>query len=184
MNVEPTPLPGVLLLHPQVFGDERGYFKETWNRRRFQEAGLDLDFVQDNLSFSAKGILRGLHFQYPNPQGKLVQVLLGEVFDVAVDVRRGSPYFGRWFGTVLSAGNHLQMYIPQGFAHGFCVLSESALFAYKCTEFYDPSAEFSLRWDDSDLGIDWPIRTPRLSSKDENALRLSEIPPDRLPTYS
>ncbi|WP_367026373.1 dTDP-4-dehydrorhamnose 3,5-epimerase [Methylococcus sp. ANG] len=184
MRVEQTSLPGVVLISPKVFGDARGYFKETWSRQRYQDAGLPADFVQDNLSYSRKGILRGLHFQNPRSQGKLVQVLQGEVFDVAVDIRRGSPHFGCWFGTVLSAENHLQMYVPEGFAHGFCVLSETAMFAYKCTEYYDPSSEFSLRWDDPDIGIDWPQDdAPELSAKDKDALLLRDFPQDRLPVY-
>jgi len=184
MKVEETSLPGVLLLQPKVFGDHRGYFQESWNRRSFAVAGLDLDFVQDNLSHSRRGILRGLHFQHPNGQGKLVQVFQGEVFDVAVDVRRGSPHFGRWFGTRLSSDNHLQMYVPAGFAHGFCVLSETVLFAYKCTEFYDPGCEYALRFDDPDLGIDWPMPVPpTLSAKDLEARRLQDFPADLLPAY-
>lgn len=184
MNVEATPLAGVLLIRPSVFGDHRGFFQESWNRQRFTEHGLNLDFVQDNLSFSRQGILRGLHFQNPRPQGKLVQVLQGGVFDVAIDIRRGSPNFGRWFGTVLSAENHLQMYVPEGFAHGFYVLSETALFAYKCTDFYDPKAEYSVRWDDPDIGITWPNhRSPTVSAKDEAAPRLRDIPEAILPTY-
>ncbi len=185
MKIEPTPLAGVWLVHPDVFGDHRGYFKETWNRRKLAEQGLNLDFVQDNLSFSSKGILRGLHFQNPNPQGKLVQALQGEVFDVAVDIRKGSPSFGQWFGAVLSAENHLQMYVPPGFAHGFCVISETALFSYKCTDFYNPAAEYSLRFDDPDLGIDWPLDgPPKLSAKDEAAIRLKDFPQHLLPLYS
>jgi dTDP-4-dehydrorhamnose 3,5-epimerase len=185
MIVQPTDLPGVLLIKPAVFGDHRGYFKESWNRRTFAEQGLSLDFVQDNFSFSRRGILRGLHFQHPQPQGKLVQVLQGEVFDVAVDVRRGSPHFGRWFGARLSADNHLQMYVPEGFAHGFCVLSENALFAYKCTNFYAPQMEHSLRFDDPDVGIDWPLdEAPTLSAKDESAPRLRDFPAELLPVYT
>lgn len=184
MKVEQTSLPGVVLISPKVFGDARGYFKETWSRQRYQDAGLPGEFVQDNLSLSRKGILRGLHFQNPRPQGKLVQVLQGEVFDVAVDIRRGSPHFGRWFGTVLSAENHLQMYVPEGFAHGFCVLSEAAMFVYKCTEYYEPAADCSLRWDDPDIGIDWPLDdAPELSAKDKDALLLRDFPQDRLPVY-
>lgn len=184
MNVESSPLPGVLLIKPAVFGDHRGFFQESWNRQKFAEHGLNLDFVQDNLSFSRQGILRGLHFQNPKPQGKLVQVLQGGVFDVAIDIRRGSPNFGHWFGTVLSAENHLQMYVPEGFAHGFYVLSETALFAYKCTDFYDSKAEYSVRWDDPDIGITWPNNQPPIvSAKDEAAFRLRDIPEDVLPIY-
>ena len=184
MKIEPTSLPGVLLIQPDVFGDHRGYFLESWNRRKYAEHGLDVDFVQDNLSFSKKGILRGLHFQNPQPQGKLVQALQGEVFDVAVDIRKGSPTFGRWFGTVLSAENHLQLYVPEGYAHGFCVLSETALFAYKCTEFYNPQSEHSLRFDDPDIGIEWPLDgAPSLSAKDLNAELLKYFPRESLPLY-
>jgi len=181
MNIESTPLPGVLLIKPDVFGDARGFFLETWNRRRYREAGLDQEFVQDNVSLSRKGILRGLHFQNPCPQGKLVQALQGEVFDVAVDIRVGSPTFGQWFGALLSGENHHQLYVPEGFAHGFCVLSETALFSYKCTDFYNPSAEYSLRWDDPDLGITWPIDNPVLSAKDQSAQYLKDFPRDMLP---
>ena len=185
MKIEETSLPGVLLIQPDVFGDHRGYFQESWNRRKFAELGLNLDFVQDNLSFSRKGILRGLHFQNPQPQGKLVQALQGEVFDVAVDIRKGSPTFGQWFGAVLSAENHLNMYVPQGFAHGFCVLSETALFAYKCTDFYNPATEFSLRFDDPDIGIAWPLDgEPSLSAKDRDALLLKDFPEASLPLYA
>jgi dTDP-4-dehydrorhamnose 3,5-epimerase len=185
VKLENTALPGVLLIHPQVFGDERGFFKETWNRRSYAELGLAEDFVQDNVSRSRKGILRGLHFQNPKAQGKLVQVLEGEVYDVAVDLRQGSAHFGRWFATRLSAQNHLQMYIPAGFAHGFCVLSETALFAYKCTEFYDPAAEFSLRWDDAQLAIPWPLEgAPELSAKDRQGRLLADFLPEQLPSIA
>lgn len=183
MKIESTALPGVLLIEPDVFGDARGFFLETWNRRRYRDAGLDQEFVQDNMSLSRKGILRGLHFQNPNPQGKLVQVLQGEVFDVAVDIRVGSPTFGRWFGALLSGENHRQLYVPDGFAHGFCVLSETALFSYKCTDFYNPGAEYSLRWDDPDLGITWPIENPILSAKDQSARYLKDFPRDVLPVF-
>jgi dTDP-4-dehydrorhamnose 3,5-epimerase len=180
MNVRTCDLAGLLILEPKVFGDSRGFFLETWNRRRYQEAGIDADFVQDNLSLSRRGTLRGLHFQNPNPQGKLLQVLEGEVFDVAVDLRRSSPTFGRWHGLALSAENKLQFYIPSGFAHGFQVLSETALFHYKCTDFYSPGDERAIRWDDTDLGIEWPMTTPILSDKDFRAPRLCELPSDRL----
>ncbi|MCX7111075.1 MAG: dTDP-4-dehydrorhamnose 3,5-epimerase [Proteobacteria bacterium] len=184
MKIEATPLSGVLLIQPDLFGDHRGYFQESWNRQKYAEQGLDVDFVQDNLSFSKKGILRGLHFQNPQPQGKLVQALQGEVFDVAVDIRQGSPTFGQWFGAVLSAENHLQMYVPEGFAHGFCVLSETALFAYKCTEYYNPQTEHSLRFDDPDIGIQWPLdEAPSLSAKDVNAKLLKDFPHDLLPLH-
>lgn len=184
MIVETTPLPGILLIKPRVFGDERGYFLESWNRRRYAEAGLDRDFVQDNLSFSGHGILRGLHFQNPCPQGKLVQVLRGEVFDVAVDVRVGSPTFGRWYGVLLSEQNHHQLFIPEGFAHGFFVTGDSALFSYKCTAAYEPTAEHSLRWDDPELAIEWPGQAPILSAKDRAARCLKDFPTDLLPRWS
>ncbi|XSG84176.1 MAG: dTDP-4-dehydrorhamnose 3,5-epimerase [Methylohalobius sp. ZOD2] len=182
MKVTKTSLPGVLLIEPDVFGDARGFFMESWNRRRYGEAGLKVDFVQDNLSLSRKGILRGLHYQWPQPQGKLVQVLRGAVFDVAVDIRRGSPTFGHWVGYELSVDNHRQLYVPEGFAHGFCVLSNEALFAYKCTDFYQPKTEYSLRWDDPDIGIDWPVAEPMLSDKDRNGYCLKDLPPEALPT--
>ena len=180
MNILPCPIPGLLIFEPKVFGDARGFFMETWNLRRYQEAGLDATFVQDNVSFSARGILRGLHFQNPNPQGKLLQVLLGEVFDVAVDIRRGSPTFGKWHSLMLSAENKRQFYVPPGFAHGFLVMSETALFNYKCTEFYSPKDELAIRWDDPDLGIKWPVHEPLLSEKDTKGLRLAEVPQNKL----
>lgn len=184
MEIEATPLSGVCLIKPAVFGDHRGYFQESWNRRAFAELGLNLDFVQDNLSFSRRGILRGLHFQNPQPQGKLVQALQGSVFDVAVDIRRGSPTFGQWYGVELSQENHLQLYVPEGFAHGFCVLSETALFAYKCTDFYSPQTEHSLRYDDPDIAIEWPLQqVPSLSGKDASARLLREFPDELLPAY-
>jgi len=183
MIIETTPLAGLLLVKPDVFGDERGFFQETWNLRRYTEAGLDRHFVQDNLSLSRKGILRGLHFQNPGPQGKLVFVLQGEVFDVAVDVRTDSPTFGQWHGVTLSADNHHQLFVPEGFAHGFCVTSETALFAYKCTDFYNPKAEFSLLWNDPDIGIEWPITKPELSEKDKNGQPLSEFSRDLLAVW-
>ncbi len=183
VKITETRLPGVLLIEPDVFGDHRGYFMESWNRRRYGGAGLDRDFVQDNLSLSRRGILRGLHYQWPQPQGKLVQVLQGAVFDVAVDIRRGSPTFGQWVGYELSADNHLQLFVPEGFAHGFCVLSEQALFAYKCTDFYNPDTEHSLLWNDPDIGIEWPLTDPLLSDKDAAAATLNETGRADLPPY-
>lgn len=183
MNIRDTTLPGVLLIEPRVFADARGFFMETWHQARYREYGLPAHFVQDNLSSSTRGTLRGLHFQHPHAQGKLVYVLQGEVFDVAVDLRVGSPTFGRWVGVVLSGDHKNQLYIPEGFAHGFCVLSETALFLYKCTDVYTPQAEGGVLWSDPDLGIDWPIRTPFLSEKDKNYPLLREIPPGRLPQY-
>jgi dTDP-4-dehydrorhamnose 3,5-epimerase len=169
-----------MVVEPNVFGDARGFFMETWNRQRYREAGLDWNFVQDNLSLSRRGILRGLHFQNPRSQGKLLQVLQGEVFDVAVDIRRSSPTFGRWHSLVLSAENKRQFYIPPGFAHGFLVLSETALFQYKCTESYSPQDELAIRWDDPDIGIAWPLKEPLVSERDAKGLRLREVPRERL----
>lgn len=183
MIIESTPLPGLLKIQPDVFGDARGFFKETWNLRRYTEAGLDRHFVQDNLSYSRRGILRGLHFQNPRPQGKLVYVLEGEVFDVAVDVRTDSPTFGQWYGATLSSENHLQLFVPEGFAHGFCVTSEFALFAYKCTDFYNPAAEFSLQWNDPAIGIEWPIEDPELSAKDREGIPLSAFSRESLAVW-
>jgi dTDP-4-dehydrorhamnose 3,5-epimerase len=184
MNVIETDLPGVLVIEPKVFGDERGFFMESWNGRRYGEVGLPSSFVQDNLSFSAHGVLRGLHFQNPQPQGKLVSVLQGEVFDVAVDVRVGSPTFGEWTGTTLSAENKRQFYIPPDFAHGFVVTSEAALFFYKCTDYYAPASEVTILWNDPDIGIEWPIAQPILSDRDRVAPPLREIPEDALPRYA
>jgi dTDP-4-dehydrorhamnose 3,5-epimerase len=184
VKVERTPLPGVLVVEPKVFGDHRGFFFETWNKTRYEEAGIHEVFVQDNVSYSTHGILRGLHIQNPSPQGKLVGVLKGEVFDVAVDIRRDSPTFGNWFGVTLSAENHKQLYIPPGFAHGFVVTGEDALFQYKCTDFYNPQGEFTLAWDDPDVGIVWPLESPTLSAKDQSGLRLKDIPKDRLVPFA
>ncbi len=181
MKTQQTALPGALILEPKVFGDARGFFMETWNRRRYVEAGLPGEFVQDNVSFSQHGVLRGLHYQHPNAQGKLVYVLQGEVFDVAVDVRVGSPTFGRWAGVTLSAENRRQFWVPPGFAHGFCVTGETALFCYKCTELYAPEHEGSILWNDPAIGIAWPLEHPALSAKDAAAPPLAEISRARLP---
>jgi len=183
MQIKETDLPGVLLVEPKVFGDERGYFLETWSAERYREQGVNVAFVQDNLSKSRRGTLRGLHLQNPNGQGKLVYVVIGEVFDVAVDVRIGSPTFGRWFGTTLSETNKRQMYIPVGYAHGFCVTSEEAIFAYKCTTPYRPETEVTIAYDDPRLGIPWPVTSPTLSKKDIAGLRLADVPQERLPHY-
>ncbi len=183
MNVVETDLPGVLVVEPSVFGDERGFFMEGYNERRYREAGIPNRFVQDNLSFSGHGVLRGLHFQNPQAQGKLVSVLQGEVFDVAVDIRVGSPTFGEWTGTTLSAENKNQFYIPEGFAHGFVVTSDAALFAYKCTAPYNAQAEGGVLWNDPEIGIRWPVDEPIVSEKDRNAPLLSEIPEGWLPAY-
>jgi dTDP-4-dehydrorhamnose 3,5-epimerase len=166
MKVNKTDLPGVLLLEPQVFGDGRGFFFESFQDRRYAEIGIDLPFAQDNLSRSGKGTLRGLHFQEPFGQGKLVMVVRGTVFDVVADVRRGSPTFGKWVGFELSDQNHHQIWIPPGFAHGFCVTSDEADFFYKCTTYYAPQAERGVLWNDPQLGIAWPIENPNLSAKD------------------
>jgi len=183
MKVESAIIPGPLIIEPAVHGDERGFFMETYSRDRYAAAGLPGDFVQDNVSMSAKGILRGLHLQHPNDQGKLCSVLDGEVFDVAVDVRVGSPTFGRWVGVTLSSKNKRQFYVPPGFAHGFCVLSERALFSYKCTDFYSAASELGVAWDDPDIGIDWPISSPTLSGKDQANPSLKDIPTGKLPHY-
>lgn len=183
MQIIPSRLAGALIIEPRVFGDARGFFMETWNAARYAEAGITAEFVQDNLSFSRRGVLRGLHFQKPNPQGKLVYVLAGEVFDVAVDIRVGSPTFGQWESVVLSSENRRQFYVPPGFAHGFCVTSETALFAYKCTDLYNPAAEGSVLWNDPDLAIPWPVSDPELSAKDEVGMRLKDFPRDRLPLF-
>ena len=182
MKISETELPGVLLLEPKRFGDDRGFFMELFHEKRYAEAGIPGPFVQDNFSRSAKGILRGLHFQQPHAQGKLVQVFAGAVYDVAVDIRRGSPTFGRWVGVELSADNRRQLWVPPGFAHGFCVLSESADFHYKCTDFYSPASEHGIAWNDPDLGIPWPVKSPLLSPKDSVAPRLKDAPV--LPDYT
>ncbi|HEX8824025.1 MAG TPA: dTDP-4-dehydrorhamnose 3,5-epimerase [Archangium sp.] len=182
MKISETELPGVLLLEPKRFGDDRGFFMELFHAKRYADAGLPGPFVQDNFSRSAKGILRGLHFQQPQAQGKLVQVFAGAVYDVAVDIRRGSPTFGKWVGVELSADNRRQLWVPAGFAHGFCVLSESADFHYKCTDFYSPATEHGIAWNDPDLGIPWPVKSPLLSPKDSAAPRLKDAPV--LPDYT
>lgn len=176
MNVVETELPGVLVLEPKVFGDARGFFLESWNRQVMADKGLDMDFVQDNHSRSARGVLRGLHYQLENSQGKLVRVTQGAVFDVAVDIRRSSPHFGKWVGVELSAENHRMLWIPPGFAHGFLVLSETADFLYKCTSLYHPPSDRSLRWNDPEIAIAWPSveGAPLLSPKDEAAPLLAD----------
>lgn len=174
MIIENTALPGVLALNPKVHGDARGWFFEAFHRKRLQAAGLDLDLAQANVSRSSRGVLRGLHFQQPNPQGKLVYVLEGAVYDVAVDIRRTSAFFGKWVGETLSVDNHRMLYVPPGFAHGFQVLSEFATFCYFCTDFYDPACEAAIRWDDPDLGITWPLTPPELSARDRGAPLLKD----------
>lgn len=184
MKLVPTALPGCLVIEPAVFGDSRGFFFETWNAERFAEVGLPSQFVQSNVSSSAKGVLRGLHYQWPRPQGKLVSVLEGEVYDVAVDIRRGSPTFGRWASVILSAENKKQFWIPEGFAHGFAVLSERALFNYLCTDVYVKEADAGIRWNDADIAIDWPVSAPALSAKDESAPFLKDVAEESLPIYT
>ena len=185
MKAIQTAIEGVLVLEPKVFGDARGFFMESYNRRAFAEAtGQDVDFVQDNHSRSRKGVLRGLHYQIQQPQGKLVRVTSGAVFDVAVDIRRDSPTFGRWAGATLSAQNRRQLWIPPGFAHGFCVTGETALFCYKCTELYAPEHEGSILWNDPAIGIAWPLEHPTLSAKDAAAPPLAAVSPARLPTLT
>lgn len=184
MKVKGTEIPGVLLIEPRIFGDHRGWFMESWQRDRYLEAGIPGQFAQDNQAYSRRGVLRGLHLQHPQGQGKLVQVLHGEVFDVAVDLRQGSPWFGRWVGVTLDGDSKRQFWVPAGFGHGYLVLSAEALFSYKCTELYRPEYEFSVRWDDPDIGIDWPLDVvPALSDKDQAALNLRQIPAARLPVY-
>jgi dTDP-4-dehydrorhamnose 3,5-epimerase len=175
MNFRTTPLSGVILIEPDVHRDARGFFLETYHAGKYKAGGIDTVFVQDNHSRSGKGTLRGLHAQWRKPQGKLVRTLQGEIFDVAVDVRPGSPTFGKWFGATLSSENHHQLWVPAGFIHGFCVLSESAEVEYKCTELYDPGGELGVRWDDPAIGIDWPIAQPILSAKDAAAPLLAEV---------
>jgi dTDP-4-dehydrorhamnose 3,5-epimerase len=184
MKVGALAVPEVLLIEPRVFGDDRGFFFESFHANRYAEAGITEPFVQDNQSFSQKGVLRGLHLQWPHhAQGKLVSVVQGAVWDVAVDVRRASPTYGRWVSAELTDRNHHQLWVPPGFAHGFVVLSETALFSYKCTAPYSPADEVSIRWDDPTLAVQWPVHTPTLSGKDAVAPLLAELPPERLPQY-
>jgi len=177
VNIIDTAISDLKIIEPKVFGDDRGFFMESWNRRTFEGLGLDLDFVQDNHSRSARGVLRGLHFQNPNPQGKLVRVVAGRVWDVAVDVRRSSPTFGRWVGVELSAANRRMFWVPPGFAHGFVSLEDGTDFIYKCVGYYDPANEHSLLWNDPAIGIEWPLEglEPQLSGKDKAGQPLSEI---------
>jgi dTDP-4-dehydrorhamnose 3,5-epimerase len=174
LNVRQTSLPGVLLIEPKVFGDDRGFFMETYRVDAFRDAGIASEFVQDNHSRSARGVLRGLHYQEPNAQGKLVRCTRGAIFDVAVDIRRGSPSFSRWFGIELSDANKLTLWVPPGFAHGFCAMEEGSDLVYKCTELYDPRTDRGIRWNDPAIGIEWPIAEPLLSPKDAAAPTLAE----------
>ncbi|AOH36150.1 dTDP-4-dehydrorhamnose 3,5-epimerase [Luteimonas sp. JM171] len=183
MRIIETDLPGCLVIEPRQFGDSRGWFMESWNRDRYAGHGIGPDFLQSNLSRSAKGVLRGLHYQWPDPQGKLVSVLEGEVYDVAVDIRLGSPRYGQWTAAILSAENRRQLWVPPGFAHGFVALSETTLVSYLCTAAYDAEADAALCWDDPDLAIDWPVARPQLSAKDTAAPRLGEVDAARLPEF-
>ena len=183
MRISSTGMPEVLRIEPRVFGDSRGYFFETWHSERYKESNIPGPFVQANFAHSTKGVLRGLHYQLLHPQGKLVWVTRGEVFDVAIDIRRGSPTFGKWVGEILSETNHVQLFIPPGFAHGYCVLSEEADFTYLCTDLYAPGDEYGIRWNDKILGIKWPISTPIVSGKDEQLPTLDSISTAQLPAF-
>jgi len=182
MKFEKTEIPGVILVEPDVYGDVRGFFLETYHLRKYRDGGIPGPFIQDNHSCSAQGVVRGLHAQREHPQGKLVRVIEGEIFDVAVDVRRGSPRFARWVGVTLSADNHKQIYVPPGFVHGFAVISPVAQVEYKCTDFYHPGDQMTVRWDDPEIGIHWPVDEPILSEKDKNAPTLEELM-DSLPVW-
>ena len=181
MKILTTKIDDVLIIEPDVFSDHRGFFMETYQKHRYWKSGITTDFVQDNLSFSVSGTLRGLHFQNPSAQAKLIHVIQGAVFDVAVDIRNGSPTFGQWVSTILSEENKRQFLVPQGFAHGFCVISQTALFTYKCSDFYAPQYEHGILWNDPDIGIKWPVDNPVLSDKDKQFPRLKDIPDDQLP---
>ncbi len=184
MKVTTFDIPGLALIEVVRHGDERGWFMEAWQQERYAEAGMTDPFVQDNFCYSRKGVLRGLHAQHPHAQGKLVQVIEGEVFDVAVDLRLGSPTFGRWHGVTLSGTSAMQFYVPPGFVHGYCVTSETALFVYKCTDLYHPETQFCVRWDDPEIGIEWPVGTePLLSEKDRDAPVLADIPREKLRAF-
>jgi len=182
MKFLPTQLPGVLIIEPDVYRDQRGWFLETYHVQKYQEGGIPLPFVQDNCSSSVRGTLRGLHLQTIRPQGKLIRVIRGEIFDVAVDTRKGSPTFASWVGVGLSGQDFKQLYIPPGFAHGFCVLSDVAEVEYKCTDLYAPGGEVTIRWDDPGIGIQWPIQSPVLSAKDAAGKTLADLR-DQLPEY-
>jgi len=183
MKITKMRIPSIIVFEPDAFGDARGWFLETWSKNRYEQMGIKLPFVQDNVSLSSKDVLRGLHYQFPHSQGKLVSVLLGEVFDVAVDIRTGSPTFGQWVGEILSGSNHKQMYIPPGFAHGFCVMSDTALFSYKCTDYYSKADEGGISFNDPDLKIEWPVDSPVVSQKDSVFPRLKDVPKEKLPHY-
>jgi dTDP-4-dehydrorhamnose 3,5-epimerase len=178
-----TDLPGAVIIEPAVFNDARGFFLETYHYARYAENGISTPFVQDNHSHSVKGTLRGLHYQLKHPQGKLIYVIRGEIYDVAVDIRKGSPFFGKWVSAVLSDKNKRQFFIPPGFAHGFCVTSEEADVTYKCTDLYSPGDEYGIAWDAPDIGIKWPVNNPLLSEKDSRYLPLKDTPEGQLPVY-
>lgn len=184
MNIVPTSFPNVLRLEPKVFQDQRGRFLELYSETRYRKAGIAENFVQDNVSVSVKNVIRGLHYQLKNPQGKLVSVLSGKALDVVVDIRRGSPQFGKWLSFELSDENCHQVYVPPGFAHGYCALSDKVIFHYQCTDYYCPEDEYSILWSDADLGIDWRAQGERLiSPKDAAAPSLNQVPPQQLPHY-
>jgi len=176
-------LPEIIIIEPDVYGDNRGHFLETFQAKRYLDYGIPDRFVQDNISYSSKGVIRGLHYQLGRPQGKLVWVAQGEIFDVAADIRRGSPTFGKWMGVSLSSESYRQVYVPEGFAHGFCVISEFAIVCYKCTDYYAPKEERGIRWDDETLGIEWPIDTPVLSNKDREYPGLKVLDEEHLPRF-
>lgn len=178
-----SPLPGIILIKPVVFQDTRGFFMETFHQEKYREGGIDRIFVQDNFSRSQKDTLRGLHYQLRYPQGKLIYTLRGKIFDVVADIRQGSPTFGKWEGFILSEGNRQQLYIPEGYAHGFCVLSETADVVYKCTDFYAPNDDFGVLWSDPTIGIDWPVKEPLLSEKDTKYPALDDMPEENLPVF-
>lgn len=182
MNIITTSIEGVVIIEPLVFKDDRGFFMETYQSERYQKYGISRLFVQDNLSFSVQGTLRGLHFQVKHPQAKLVQVIAGEIFDVAVDLRHGTPTFGKWTGAYLSDQNKRQLFIPEGFAHGFCVMSKTAHFLYKCSDFYASDDECGINWSDPDIAIDWPVKNPIISTKDKQNPNLCDLSPEQLPS--
>lgn len=181
MEIVSLEIEDVKLVKPRVFPDARGFFMQTYHEKQYRDAGIDVRFVQDNWSRSTQGVLRGLHYQLKHAQDKLVSVIRGEVFDVAVDIRKGSPTFGKWVGAILSEGNHCQMFIPKGFAHGFCVLSDEVDFVYKCSDLYTPGDEYAIRWNDPDIGIQWSFEDVLVSEKDRQAPLLKDVSADRLP---
>ena len=183
MNIISGSMEGLFIIEPKIFEDKRGFFMETYNQKRYNASGINTTFVQDNLSYSLKNTLRGLHFQNKYPQAKLIQVISGEIFDVTVDLRPGSSTFGKWTGVHLSDENRRQVFIPEGFAHGFCVLSEFALFYYKCSDFYQPDDEGGILWSDPDIGIDWPVENPIISEKDKQNHKLSGLTVEQLPSF-